>query len=112
MKIRGNNVWPITVDTAVFSHPEVAEYAGRVYVDGEGRTEVLVRLAFKSAFAVASVEARAECLRRVAAAIKQKTNVAMTVVEVARSELPTFDYKARRWKDERQRGYAKGAQHP
>jgi hypothetical protein len=35
----------------------------------------------------------------------------MTVLEVPRSELPTFEYKARRWKDERQRGYAKGAQH-
>ena len=29
----------------VFSHPEVAEYAGRVYVDESGRTEVELRLA-------------------------------------------------------------------
>jgi phenylacetate-CoA ligase len=110
MKIRGNNVWPITVDAVVFSYPEVAEYAGRVYVDDEGRTQVLVRLAFKSAFAPEPDEAKTACLRRIADAIKQKTNVAMTVVDVPRSELPTFDYKARRWKDERPLGYAKGPQ--
>ncbi|TAK87161.1 MAG: phenylacetate--CoA ligase family protein [Betaproteobacteria bacterium] len=109
MKIRGNNVWPVTVDTAVFSHPEVAEYAGRVYVDDQGRTEVLVRLAFKAAFAAAPGAAKADCLRRIAESVKQRTNVAMTVVEVPRAELPTFDYKARRWKDERQSGYAKAA---
>ena len=111
MKIRGNNVWPITVDTVVFSHPQVAEYAGRVYVDEQGRTEVLVRLAFKSDYAAAPGAAKADCLRRIADAIKQKTNVAMSVVEVPRAELPTFEYKARRWNDERQAGYAKGAQH-
>ena len=38
-------------------------------------------------------------------AIKARTNVWMAVVECARSELPEFAYKARRWKDERQQGY-------
>ena len=109
MKIRGNNVWPITVDTAVFAHPEVAEYTGRVYVDDLGRTEVLVRLAFKSNFVRAPVEVRAALLQRITADIKAQTNVTMTVVEVDRDELPTFEYKARRWKDERRSGYDKAA---
>lgn len=109
MKIRGNNVWPITIDTVVFSHPDVAEYAGSVYVDDAGRTEVLVRIAFKPEAAGAPVASRAALLQDIAGAIKQKTNVAMTVTEVPRSALPTFDYKARRWKDERQSGYDKSA---
>ncbi len=38
-------------------------------------------------------------------AIKARTNVWVSIVEVARAELPEFSYKARRWKDERQQGY-------
>lgn len=109
MKIRGNNVWPVTVDGAVFSHPEVAEYAGLVRVDEAGRTEVLVRLAFKSDVAAGPQETKSALLHKIADAIKQRTNVAMTLAEVPRSDLPTFDYKARRWKDERQKGYDRAA---
>lgn len=109
IKIRGNNVWPIAVDAVVFAHPEVAEYSGRVYVDDLGRTEVSVRVAFKPDFAIAPQDARTTLLQRIAVDIKTKTNVAMTLLEVPRSELPTFEYKARRWKDERQAGYDKAA---
>ncbi len=105
MKIRGNNVWPVTVDAAVFGNAEVAEYTGRVYVDDRGRTEVLIRLAFKPELAAAPLERRAALLESIGAQIKARTNVQMSVVEVPRSELPIFDYKARRWKDERQKGY-------
>lgn len=109
LKIRGNNVWPIAVDAAVFAHAEVAEYAGRVTIDAQGRTEVLVRIAFKPEFSAAPLEARNACLQRVTDAIKRQTNVSMTLVEVPRAGLPTFDYKARRWKDERRQGYDRQA---
>ena len=105
LKIRGNNVWPLAVDSAVFAHAEVAEYVGRVFVDEQGRTEVEVRLAFKPEFAAAPAEAKAAALARVRDAIKQRTNVAMRVTEVGRETLPEFTYKARRWRDERQQGY-------
>lgn len=105
MKIRGNNVWPVTVDAAVFSHEEVAEYTGRVFVDEQGRTEVLLRVAFKSGFADAPKDARHALLQRVSEQIKARTNVQMRLLEVPRSELPIFDYKARRWSDERRKGY-------
>lgn len=105
MKIRGNNVWPLAVDTAIFSHKEVAEYVGRVYVDGRGRTEVEVRLAIKPEFAEGDAARRAALLTRIRESIKQGTNVLMNVVEVDRSALPEFTYKARRWTDERQKGY-------
>lgn len=108
MKLRGNNVWPATIDAVVFSHPEVAEYAGRVYVDASGRTEVEVRFAVKPAMqedtaAIAGIAAA------LAAEIKRKTNVSMKLTAVPRSELPTFEYKARRWTDERKTGYAQQA---
>jgi phenylacetate-CoA ligase len=105
MKIRGNNVWPATVDSVVFSHPEVAEYVGRVYVDEQGRTEVEIRYATRSdATEGEAVEALTATMAR---RIKSRTNVTMRLRAVPRSELPTFEYKARRWTDERRQGYAR-----
>jgi phenylacetate-CoA ligase len=101
LKIRGNNVWPLTVDTAVFSFREVAEYTGRVFVDAAGRTEVELRVALKPGTgdpaAVPPV---------IAEKVKGVTNVMMSVRIVPREELPVFTYKARRWVDERQTGLA------
>ena len=104
MKIRGNNVWPATVDAVMFSHHEVAEYLGRVFVDDKGRTEVEIRYALKpSLIPPESVESFNEAL---STKIKANTNVRMTLKLVARDELPTFENKARRWRDERKSGYA------
>jgi phenylacetate-CoA ligase len=106
MKIKGNNVWPSAVDMAIFAFPEVAEYAGRVFVDDAGRTDVLIRLALRSEAAAASAEAKAALLAQISERLKDRTNVQMKLVEVPRAELPEFTYKARRWTDERQKGYA------
>jgi len=106
MKIRGNNVWPSMVDGAVFAHDEVAEYAGRVFTTGDGRTEIEVRLALAELAALRfSPEDRQRLFARVREAIKDRANIWVTLVEVDRSELPEFSYKARRWTDERQAGY-------
>ncbi len=99
LKIRGNNVWPLAVDTAVFAHAEIAEYTGRVFVDEAGRTEVEVCLALK-----APTLGDPTLTERVCARIKQATNVQMQVRIVPRETLPVFTYKARRWVDERQLG--------
>jgi phenylacetate-CoA ligase len=104
LKIRGNNVWPLAVDTAVFARPEVAEYTGRVFVDDRGRTEVEVRVALRPEAAGADEAARAALVAALAEEIKVRTNVTMTVRLVPREALPTFTYKARRWTDERQAG--------
>lgn len=105
MKIRGNNVWPATLDAVIFSHAEVAEYAGRVYVDASGRTEVELRYALKPG-TLEAPDAAARLTAELAAEIKARTNVSMRIVVVPRAELPTFEYKARRWTDERRQGYA------
>jgi phenylacetate-CoA ligase len=106
MKIRGNNVWPSAIDAAVFAHPDVAEYAGRVYTTENGKTEIEVRLALSETAAMQfSPEQRQALFHAVRSAIKARNNIWVTLIEVERSELPEFAYKARRWKDERQAGY-------
>jgi phenylacetate-CoA ligase len=106
MKIRGNNVWPSAIDAAVFAHPDVAEYAGRVYTTADGKTEIEVRLALSETAAMQfSPEQRQSLFQSVRGAIKERNNIWVTLIEVERSELPEFAYKARRWKDERQAGY-------
>ncbi|GGH27857.1 phenylacetate-coenzyme A ligase [Alsobacter metallidurans] len=103
MKIRGNNVWPLSVDNAVFSHAHVEEYAGRVFVDHAGRTEVEVRLALKND-APADEAWREDLCRTLTERIKAATNVLMNVRVIPREDLPSFSYKARRWTDERREG--------
>jgi phenylacetate-CoA ligase len=105
LKIRGNNVWPSAVDAAVFAHREVAEYVGHVFTDADGKTECEVRIALTEQAAATLPSDCPQLLSAVRAAIKERTNVWMTVVAVPRSELPEFTYKARRWKDQRQQGY-------
>lgn len=105
LKIRGNNVWPSAIDAAVFSYSEVAEYAGRVYTSVEGKTEIEVRLALTEHAATLDSATQVRLLDAIRANIKERTNVWMTLVICARNELPEFNYKARRWKDERQQGY-------
>lgn len=105
LKIRGNNVWPSAIDAAVFSFGEVAEYSGRVYTSADGKTEVEMRLAFTDAAAAMEQGARERIIDAIRTTIKERTNLWMTVNVCVRSELPEFNYKARRWKDERQQGY-------
>lgn len=104
MKIRGNNVWPAAVDAVMFSEPVVAEYAGRLYVDAQGRTEVEVRYAIKANTQQALDSAGLTA--KLTEAIKARTNVMMNLRIVPRDQLPVFEYKARRWSDDRKSGYA------
>lgn len=105
LKIRGNNVWPSAIDAVVFSFGEVSEYAGRVYTDCDGRTEIEMRVAFSDAAAAFDGATQSRLIERIRATIKERTNVWMTLSVCPRNELPEFNYKARRWKDERQQGY-------
>ncbi len=106
MKIRGNNVWPSAIDAAVFAHGDVAEYAGRVFTTDDGKTEIEVRIALSDNAAMTfSPEQRHRLFESVRGAIKERNNIWVKLIEVERSELPEFAYKARRWKDERQSGY-------
>lgn len=104
MKIRGNNIWPSMFDAAVFAHPQVGEYKGRVYTR-DGKTEVEVKIAVAEHQSGLGAEDRAQLVQSVRAAIKERSNMWVDVCEVPRSEFQGFAYKARRWTDERQDGY-------
>ncbi|SFS10767.1 phenylacetate--CoA ligase family protein [Sphingomonas jatrophae] len=104
MKIRGNNIWPSMFDAAVFAHPEIGEYKGRVFTR-DGKTEVEVRIAVADHQTGLSDEERARLVGSVRSAIKERSNMWVDVLEVPRTDFQGFAYKARRWVDERQDGY-------
>ncbi|MFC3712558.1 phenylacetate--CoA ligase family protein [Sphingoaurantiacus capsulatus] len=104
IKIRGNNMWPTAVDSAVFAHADVGDYAGRVFTE-DSKTECELRVAFADHASHLTPDQRSQLLTSIKKLVKERTNVGMRVTECARSELPEFAYKARRWKDERQQGY-------
>lgn len=103
MKIRGNNVWPSAIDAVLFRHPSVWEYAGRVFTTDDGRTGVEVRLALRDDAPEATGDP-GSLLRQLAEDVKGATNVKMAMRVVPRSDLPTYDYKSRRWTDDRAAG--------
>jgi phenylacetate-CoA ligase len=109
LKIRGMNVWPSAVDGVVFAHKEADEYVGRVAIDQEGKEQVVVSLALKSEAAGLAPAERAGLLGRIGEELKAATGVSMELQEVRRAELPTFEFKSRRWIDERQKGLKRGA---
>jgi phenylacetate-CoA ligase len=108
LKIRGMNVWPSTVDSVVFAHKEVDEYVGRVTIDQEGREQVLISVALKPEAAGLAPSDRTTLFKRIGEALKASTGVSMELHEVARAELPTFEFKSRRWSDQRQQGLKRG----
>jgi len=102
IKIKATNVWPQAVDEAVFSFDEIEEYNGRVFIDENGQEVARVRLEFKKM--ALDDSAKAAVLRRLGAKIKEITQVSMALEEVPYGTLPRFEYKVRRWTDERIEG--------
>lgn len=103
MKIRGQNLWPDAVDKIVFSSGEIEEYSGLVFVDREGRETVEVAVEFKPALALGEA-GRSQRVAAISTEINQKLNVRMEVREAPYLTLPRFEFKTRRWTDERRAG--------
>jgi phenylacetate-CoA ligase len=102
IKIKATNVWPQTVDEAVFSFAEIEEYNGSVYIDDNGAEIATVTVEFKQ---MALDDAtKADILQKLGGKIKEMTYVTMRIEEVPHGTLPRFEYKARRWTDERIKG--------
>jgi phenylacetate-CoA ligase len=100
LKIRAVNIWPQSVDDAVFSYGEVKEYEGRVYIGQDGKEEITVSLEFVKDI---STLKKGEILQSLTDKIREKTGIRMNLAEASDS-LPEFKderSKARRWKDER-----------
>lgn len=104
MKIRGNNVWPMVVDEALFSHPELAEYRGTVGIGTDGKDRVEIQVALRPTVQKRPAEERSRLLDAMTDHLKKVINVTVEMSEVP--SLPDFEYKARRWTDERQAGLA------
>ena len=102
IKIKATNVWPQTVDEVVFSFSEVEEYNGRVSIAEDGREMAEVFVEFKKGDLDRNTRNR--ILGKLGEAIRDRTQVSMKVKEVPHGALPRFEYKARRWKDERLKG--------
>ncbi|HUY60834.1 MAG TPA: hypothetical protein VMW49_03060 [Candidatus Dormibacteraeota bacterium] len=100
IKMKTQNGWPDAVDTVILAHPAVDEYQGRVSLDDDARQRREIRLALKP-----GAQAPPEFVDELRGEIERRTNVTLTVRIVPRQELPRFDYRARRWVDERAAGW-------
>jgi phenylacetate-CoA ligase len=102
IKIKATNVWPQTVDKAVFSFDEIEEYNGKVFIDENGQEFAKVSFEFKKT--ALDADTKNAILHRLGAKIKEMTQVTMLLEEVPHGTLPRFEYKVRRWSDERIEG--------
>jgi phenylacetate-CoA ligase len=105
IKIKATNVWPQTVDEAVFSFEEIDEYNGRVFIAEGGQEVATVSVEFKKMHLEDRL--KEDLLRRLSEKIKENTQVTMKVIEVPYGTLPRFEYKVQRWTDERIEGLEK-----
>lgn len=102
IKIKATNVWPQTVDEAVFSFDEIEEYNGRVFMGENGQEIAKVSFEFKKAGL--DDKAKSAVIHRLGKKIKEMTQVSMLLEEVPHGSLPRFEYKVRRWTDDRIEG--------
>lgn len=102
IKIKATNVWPQTVDEAMFSFDEIEEYNGRVYIDENGQE--VARLSFEFKKTAVDSATKAAIIKKLGSKVKEMTQVTMQLEEVPHGTLPRFEYKVRRWTDERVEG--------
>lgn len=92
--IRGNNVFPSSIEAVVREFDEVAEY--RVTVSTE-RSMKHVRLEIEPAAATDEDENSSALIARISRAIRDRLNFTAEVVAVAPDALPRFELKGRRF---------------
>ena len=102
IKIKATNVWPQAVDQAVFSYAQIEEHNGRVFITEDGMEVAKVSVEFKKM--KMDDETKQSVLRKLSEKIKEATQVTMAVEEVPYGTIPRFEYKVRRWTDERIKG--------
>ena len=105
MKIRGQNLWPDAVDKLVFADETIEEYAGLVFIDPQGRETVQVQVEFRPGAGLNEAQ-KADRVSAVIQEIQQKLNIRMEVSEAPYLSLPRFEFKTRRWTDQRRQGRA------
>lgn len=97
-KIKGVNVWPQSVENAVFSENIAEDFEVLLKSDGRGSDVALLRLMPKYALDEVSAVQLAE---RVGVTLRRHVGISFDVEILAPASLPRSEFKARRWKDER-----------
>lgn len=100
MKVRGLNLWPVSVDDIVLTIPGVRNYAGCVTRDSTGREDINVEVEFD--IDLPSTK-KTEINKSIEDKVRSIIGLRMDVCEATR-KLPEFkdsESKARRWRDER-----------
>lgn len=93
--IRGNNIFPSSVDAILREFDEVAEY--RVFVE-RVRAMQHLRMEVEPAATIAAHEnAVADLISRLSHAVKDRLNLHAEIAAVAPETLPRFELKGRRW---------------
>ena len=100
MKIRGQNVWPAGVDEIVLGRREVEEYQARVFLGDQGDERVQITLEWAPQSAPSAGEEE-QVLRAIEHEIRERLNVRMAVAAVPPQTLPRYEFKVRRWRDDR-----------
>ena len=103
IKIKGQNVWPSGVDEIVLGRPEVEEYQARVFLGAGGDERVEIKLEWVPGAEPAASD-EADVLSQLEREIQETLNVRMSVAAVAPMTLPRYEFKVRRWSDEREVG--------
>lgn len=103
MKFRGQNFWPDAVDKIVFAKGDVEEYAGRIYIDEGGREQGDINLEFKPGAGLSEAD-KATRIGALSKQIQADLNVRMEMREVPYLSVPRFEFKTRRWTDQRREG--------
>ena len=100
MKIKGVNIWPSGVDGIIFDSSEVVEYQGRVFIDKRGGEDILITMEFKKDVSSAT---KGELMPRLSRELQDKVGLKASLIEAV-EPLPKFEFKTRRWTDERLKG--------
>ena len=84
------------------SFDETEEYSGRICIQENGRESAKISAEFKNQ--TLGEGAKSSVLTRLRVKLKEMTQVTMDIEAVPKGSLPRFEYKVRRWTDERLEG--------
>ncbi|HVW33504.1 MAG TPA: hypothetical protein VHL53_13275, partial [Acidimicrobiia bacterium] len=86
------------VEAIILDDRRVEEYVAEVGIDDRGHEYVQLKVAFR---AEVGRDERVRALPELTKRVRANTNVSMEATEIDAQDLPTFEYKARRWFDRR-----------
>lgn len=102
IKMKGINVWPAAINDVIFSYPEIDEYNGRVFIDTKGVEHIKITFEFK--YSVTDENLKKHILSELPGKMRDKIGLNIDFNAVPYGTIERFEYKTRRWTDERKEG--------